>query len=581
MFQDFEDRSDGRAGAARVARLRDELARRDLDGMLVPRTDEFQNEYVPPHGERLAWLTGFSGSAGMAAVLRDAAVLFVDGRYTLQARDQVDTDLFETLQTPDAKLSDWLKDHLAAPARLGFDPRLHTVREIERLETALAGSEIALAGQDTNPVDAIWDDQPAPPQAPVTPHPIEHAGVSAAEKIADIQGVIGEGKADAAVLTLPDSIAWLLNIRGGDVAHAPLPLSFAIVPVEGRPELFIDAAKLTDNVRGLLDAVADVHPPEQLAERLAALGDQGARVRLDPNTAARWFADRLEEAGARIVRAGDPCLLPKARKNTSEIDGARAAHARDGVALCRFLAWLDTHAPGGGVDEIAAAEHLETCRRDTGQLKDISFDTISAAGPNGAIVHYRVTRATNAPLTPGTLYLVDSGAQYEDGTTDVTRTVAIGTPDADMRRHFTLVLKGHIAVAAARFPKGTRGQDLDPFARRALWAAGLDFDHGTGHGVGSYLSVHEGPQRISRLGTAALEPGMIVSNEPGYYVEGRYGIRIENLVLVEAAAEIDGGTREMMGFETLTRAPIDRRLVDAALLSDEERAWLEQATAPL
>ena len=575
MFQTFDDIADPTKGPPRVARLRAELARRKLKGFLVPRADEHQGEYVPPHAERLAWLTGFSGSAGLAVVLADRAAVFVDGRYTLQVRDQVDTDLFETLQTPEHRPSKWLADALEEGDTVGYDPRLHSIKAIERLETALKPTGAVLAAQDSNPVDAIWEDQPPPPAEPVVPHPIALAGVPASEKIAEAQKTLREAKADAAVLTLPDSIAWLFNIRGGDVGHTPLPLSFALLPAEGRPALFIDPRKLSDNVRGHLAETVEIAAPEALEARLAEIGASGARVRLDAETASRWIGDTLKAAGAEIVEGQDPCVLPKARKNAAEIAGTRAAHLRDGAAVCRFLAWLDARGASGEIDEIAAAEQLETFRRETGALKDISFDTISGAGPNGAIVHYRVTQSTSRTLEPGSLYLVDSGAQYADGTTDITRTVAIGDPTDEMRRHFTLVLKGHIAIATARFPKGTRGQDLDPFARRALWAAGLDFDHGTGHGVGSYLSVHEGPQRISRLGTVPLEPGMIVSNEPGYYREGEYGIRIENLVLVTELAPVDGGDREMMAFETLTLAPIDRRLVDAGLLTAEETAWLD------
>ena len=386
---------------------------------------------------------------------------------------------------------------------------------------------------------------------------------------------------DAAILTMPESIAWALNIRGADVAHAPLPSSFAILHAKARPQLFIAPEKLSRNVREVIAEAAEIHTPDQLAPALKALGKAKARVRLDPQWAARWFKDTLERAGAKIDRGADLCLLPKARKNRIEIAGARAAHERDGVAVCRFLAWLDANSPSGEVDEIQAAQRLEAMRAETGELRDLSFDTISGAGPNGAIVHYRVNRRTNRKLNTGELYLVDSGAQYLDGTTDITRTISIGAPTSEMKRHFTLVLKGHIAVATARFPEGTRGQDLDPFARTALWRAGLDFDHGTGHGVGSYLSVHEGPQRIAKLGSAALETGMICSNEPGYYREGEYGIRIENLVIVTPPAPVEGGEREMMGFETLTLAPIDKRLIEPALLSPAETAWLNAYHARL
>ncbi|MGI9383559.1 MAG: aminopeptidase P family N-terminal domain-containing protein, partial [Methyloligellaceae bacterium] len=412
MFQTFDDIADPTKGAARVARLRDELARRNLKGFLVPRADEHQGEYVPPHAERLAWLTGFSGSAGLAVVLGEKAAVFVDGRYTLQVRDQVDTDLFETLQTPEHRPSKWLADVLEKGDALGYDPRLHSIKAIERLETALEPTGATLVAQDSNPVDAIWDDQPPPPTEPVVPHPIELAGVAASEKIAEAQKTLRDAKADAAVLTQPDSIAWLFNIRGGDVGHTPLPLSFAIVSADSRPELFIDPRKLSDNVRGHIAEIAETAAPDALEARLAEIGASGARVGLDPETASRWIADRLKAAGAEIVEGQDPCLLPKAKKNTAEIAGTRAAHLRDGAAVCRFLAWLDGHGPSGEIDEIAAAQQLEAFRQDTGALKDISFDTISGAGANGAIVHYRVTQSTNAKLEPGSLYLVDSGAQY-------------------------------------------------------------------------------------------------------------------------------------------------------------------------
>ncbi len=604
MFQSFEDFTDPTKGAERVAQLRAELKRRKLASFLVPRTDEYQNEYVPPAGERLYWLTGFSGSAGIAIVQKRQAALFVDGRYTLQARDQVDSNVFEVLQMPNVRPSEWLVEHTKKGDRVGYDPRLHTMAEIARLERALAPTGATLAPQKTNPMDAVWQDRPSPPMEPVTPHALENSGKPAAEKIADLKRTLKEAKQDAALLTQPESIAWAFNIRGSDVPHTPLPLSFAILHAKKKPELFIAPEKLSDNVRGVLAEYLNIRQPDQLGSALKALGKAKSKVRLDSQSAPYWFGDQLAKAGAKIVEGSDPCVLPKSIKNHAEIEGARAAHIRDGAALCRFLAWLDREAPSGNVDEIRAAESLEAFRVETGQLKDLSFDTISGAGPNGAIVHYRVSRASNRKLEPGSLYLVDSGAQYVDGTTDVTRTIAVGAPAEAMRHHFTLVLKGHIGVATARFPKGTRGQDLDPFARRPLWQAGLDFDHGVGHGVGSYLSVHEGPQRISRLGPVPLEPGMICSNEPGYYREGDYGIRIENLVLVTGLEKIKGGEREMMGFETLTLAPIDRRLIDTAMLTRDEldwlnlyhdrvretlgplvdeqtRKWLEGATAPL
>jgi Xaa-Pro aminopeptidase len=604
MYQIFDDVSSPAASGERVKALQRELKSRRLKGLLVPHSDEHQNEFLPPSAERLAWLTGFTGSAGVAIVLDKAAALFVDGRYILQARSQTDPTLFEVLQTPEAKPSSWIADNLTKGATVGYDPALHTIKEIERLTEALAKSGIKLNPVDTNPIDALWQDRPKPSPAQVVPHGVEYAGRSAFDKIRDAQAQLKEANVDAVLLTLLDSIAWLFNIRGGDLKHTPVALAFAIVPVAGRPTLFIDPAKVGDNVKGELREMVDLAEPAALTEKLKALGEAHSRVRLDPDTAPIRFAQMLKAEGAQFVPGPDPCIAPKAIKNEVEIKGARVAHLRDGLAMARFLAWLDEVAESGKIDEVAAAIKLEDCRRESGQLKDISFDTISAAGPNGAIVHYRPTTTGKRALQSGTLYLIDSGAQYRDGTTDVTRTVAIGTPTAEMRRHYGLVLKAHIAIATARFPKGTRGQDLDPFARRPLWEAGLDFDHGTGHGVGSYLSVHEGPQRLSRLGTVELEPGMILSNEPGYYREGQYGIRLENLVLVTPPERIQGGTREMMGFETLTLVPFDRRLIDPkqllpfelawlnayharvrreiepVLLSDD-RAWLRHATAPI
>jgi Xaa-Pro aminopeptidase len=575
MFQTYDPPEARQSGAERVERLRRLMAKAGLDAVLVPRADEHQGEYVAPSAERLKWLTGFSGSAGLAVVGRTAAALFVDGRYVVQAPGQVDTRTFEVLQIPQAKLDEWLAKNLKSGGVVGFDPKLHTAAMIEELAKALQPKGIKLKALAANPVDRVWGrERPGPPRGAVIPHPMKYAGKAAEQKIGELQAALRKEGEDALILTLPDSIAWLLNIRGCDVAHNPVALAFAIVPVSGKPELFVDPTKIGPEAKAYLAPLAKVSEPGAIERRLAALRGTGKRLRLDPATASSWFFRKLKGGKARIVRGGDPCLLPKARKNAAEIKGARIAHKRDGAAVVRFLAWLDREAPAGALDEIAASERLETIRSETQALKEISFDTISGAGPNGAIVHYRVTRATNRKLGPGELYLVDSGAQYLDGTTDITRTVAIGTPTHEMQERFTLVLKGHIAIATARFPKGTRGIDLDPFARRALWEAGLDFDHGTGHGIGSYLSVHEGPQSISKRGMTVLEPGMIISNEPGYYKEGAYGIRIENLVLVTEPEKVTGGEREVMGFETLTLAPVDRRLVLPELLSGQELAWL-------
>ena len=573
MYQSFEEAAAPAASGERVKTLQRELRSRRLKGFLVPHSDEHQDEFLSPSAERLAWLTGFTGSAGVAIVLDKAAALFVDGRYILQARAQADPALFEVLQTPEAKPSAWIAERLSKNAAVGYDPALHTIKEIERLTETLSRNGIKLVPVETNPIDALWEDRPKPSAAPIVPHGVEYSGRIAKDKILDVQDVLRQEKIDAVLLTMLDSIAWLFNIRGGDIRHTPVALSFALVPADGRPTLFIDA-KVGDNVRGDLRDVVDIAEPGELADKLKALGQARARVRLDPETAPMRFAKLLEAEGAKYVPGSDPCTHPKAVKNTVEIKGARQAHLRDGVAMARFLSWVDETADSGRIDEVEAAIKLEACRRESGQLKDISFDSISAAGPNGAVVHYRPTFTSKRALKPGSLYLIDSGGQYLDGTTDVTRTLAIGTPSAGMRKHYGMVLKAHIAIATARFPKGTRGQDLDPFARRPLWDAGLDYDHGTGHGVGSYLSVHEGPQRLSRLGTAELEPGMILSNEPGFYLEGQYGIRLENLVLVTPPEAIPGGTRDMMGFETLTLVPFDRRLIDPKQLSPFELAWL-------
>jgi Xaa-Pro aminopeptidase len=510
----------------------------------------------------------------LAAITRRHAALFVDGRYTVQARAECDTALFDLPGFARGKLVDWLKEKVRRGDAVGFDPWLHTVAEIARLRQALEPSGIKLKPTRANLVDRIWGrERPAPPASPVVPHALKYAGRSAEAKMADIQKKLKEAGHDAAVLTLPESISWAFNIRGADVAHNPVVLSFAIIPAHGKPEIFITPQKLGREARSHLEPVAKLSEPKAMTARLAALRKGNKRVLLDPDRAAWWFGRALGLKG--FVRGPDPCLDLKAVKNAVEIRGARTAHVRDGASLVRFLAWLDREAPGGGVDEIAAVRQLEAFRAGTQALKEISFDTISGSGPHGAIVHYRVSERTNRALRTGELFLVDSGAQYLDGTTDVTRTVAIGAPSEEMRERFTLVLKGHIAIATLRFPKGTRGIDLDPFARRALWERGLDYDHGTGHGVGSYLSVHEGPQSISRAGMAALEPGMICSNEPGYYKEGAYGIRIESLVLVTGPEKPAGGDIDTMGFETLTLVPIDRRLIATDLLSGAERRWVD------
>lgn len=572
-FQTFEEPEAGVALTARLAALREELARRKLTGFVVPRADQQQNEYVAPSEERLAWLTGFTGSAGLAVVLTHEAAVFVDGRYTLQAAKQVDAKAWAVESLIDPPPESWVSAHLKSGDRLGFDPWLHTFAAAERLSAACARAGAELVAVDSNPVDAIWQDRPQPPLAPVAVHGLQHAGLGEAEKVAQIQGEIAKLGTEALVLSDSHAVAWTFNIRGADVAHTPLPLSYALVPKDGRPTVFIDHRKLSNLTRDHLEQSADVREPDALAPTLMALATSGAAIALDGATAADALSRLIAGAGGKPVRGSDPVALLKAVKNTTEIAGTKTAHRRDAVALARFLAFIDREAASGKLTEIDAVEALETFRRDTGALKDVSFPTISGTGPNGAIVHYRVTRKSNRRIAPGDLLLIDSGAQYQDGTTDVTRTMAVGEPTAEMRDRFTRVLRGHIAIARAVFPDGTNGAQLDTLARQYLWAAGIDFEHGTGHGVGSYLSVHEGPARISKLGTTPLKRGMILSNEPGYYKTDGFGIRIENLELV-VAADITGAEKPMNAFETLTLAPIDRRLIDVAMLSKDELDWL-------
>ncbi len=567
-----DDCTPGPAPAERLDALRAELAARGLTGFVVPRADEHQGEYVAACARRLAWLTGFTGSAGMAVVLPDQAAVFVDGRYTLQVRSEVDTARFEPVHLIDMPPPRWLGERLKAGDRLGHDPWLHTADQVEALRAAAEKAGAELVACDRNPLDAVWHDRPPPPAAPAVPHPLAFAGTASAEKRGDVAEILRADRHDAAVLTDPASIAWLLNIRGGDVAYTPLPLSFAILHADTGVELFMDPAKLSAETRAHLGEAVAVRPPAELPLALDRLA--GKRVRLDPASAAAYLFDRLGKAGARVERGADPCALPKARKNPAELAGARAAHLRDGVAVVRFLAWLDGR---DGVDELAAAARLEAFRAEGEHFRGLSFPTIAGSGPHGAIVHYRATPASNRALRPGELFLLDSGAQYLDGTTDITRTVAIGPVGEEERQRFTLVLKGHVAVSRALFPVGTTGSQLDVLARQHLWRQGLDYDHGTGHGVGAFLSVHEGPQRISKLGTGAvaLQPGMVLSNEPGYYKSGAYGIRIENLVVVAPADGPAGAEREMLEFDTLTLAPYDRRLIDPALLDAQERAWVD------
>ena len=574
-FQSFEDSGDRGASAPRVAALRAELARRGLDGFVVPRADRFQNEYVPPCAERLAWLTGFTGSAGLAIVLADRAVLFVDGRYQVQVHEEVDGAIFSVEHLVEHPPHEWIEANLRAGARLGYSPWLHTIDGAERLVKACAAAGASLVPATDNPIDAIWTDRPPPPCGAVVLHDLRYAGESAQDKLARVRGAIEKASADALVVSDPHAVSWLFNIRGSDIPHTPVVLAFALVPREGRPALYVDGRKLGNDVRHRLEELADVRESAEFEHGLAALGSERRKVRLDPSASPEAIARLLAESGGTILRGGDPIAPMKAVKNAAEIAGAHAAQLRDGAAVTRFLAWFDREAPAGRLTEIDAVEALESFRRDTGLLKDVSFPTIAGAGANGAVVHYRVTRRSNRSIAPGELFLVDSGAQYEDGTTDITRTIAVGAPGADMRGNFTRVLKGHIAIAGAVFPEGTTGAQLDSFARQFLWQAGLDFDHGTGHGVGSYLSVHEGPARISKLGSAALKRGMILSNEPGYYRTGAYGIRIENLVLVVEAPPVAGAEKPLNAFETLTFAPIDTRLVEPAMMTADEIAWLD------
>jgi Xaa-Pro aminopeptidase len=573
-FQTFEEPETGVALSARLKALREELARRKLTGFVVPRADQQQNEYVPPSEERLAWLTGFTGSAGLAIVLSNEAALFVDGRYTLQAGKQVDRKAWGVEPLVEPPPESWLTKHLKSGDRLGFDPWLHTSAAAERLAAACTKTGAELVAVDSNPVDAIWTERPPPPLAPVAIHGPQFSGETEADKLNRIRSEIDKLGVDALVFSDSHAVAWTFNIRGADVAHTPLPLSYALVPKDGRPTVFIDHRKLSNATRDHLEQSAEVREPDALAGELTALAKAGGAIALDNATAADALTRLISAAGGKAVRGSDPVALLKAMKNPTEIAGTRAAHRRDAVALARFLAWVAREAPKGTLTEIDAVEALETFRRDTGALKDVSFPTIAGTGPNGAIVHYRVTRKSNRRIVPGDLLLVDSGAQYEDGTTDVTRTIAVGEPTGEMRDRFTRVLRGHIAIARAVFPDGTTGAQLDTLARQFLWQAGIDFEHGTGHGVGSYLSVHEGPARISKLGTTPLKRGMILSNEPGYYKTDGYGIRIENLELV-IAAHVAGAEKPMNAFETLTLAPIDRRLIEIAMLSSAERDWLD------
>jgi Xaa-Pro aminopeptidase len=563
--------------ADRLAALREQLKADRLDGFVVPLTDEHMSEYVGSYAQRLAWLTGFEGSAGSAVVLPEEAAIFVDGRYTLQVRQQVSADQWSYQSVPETSTTQWLEEHAPEGARIGYDPWLHTRDWVKKAKEALATRGAELVPVAKNPIDEIWKDRPEASKAHLVVQSDEHAGKSAAEKRTEIGDWLAKHHADAAVLSALDSLAWAFNIRGADVTHTPVALAYALVHADGTADLFVASEKIGPEVRQHLGNGVRLHERAEFESALSQL--HGKTVVVDPERAVAAIFEALENAGAKILPLRDPTVLPKAIKNPAEIAGQKTAQTRDGAAIAKFLHWIDEEAPKGDVDELKASDHLEALRRQNAELRDLSFDSISGAGPNGAIVHYRSSEKTNRKLEKGTLYLIDSGGQYVDGTTDITRTVPIGEPTAEMRDRFTRVLRGHIAIATAVFPKGTRGSQLDSFARRPLWEAGLDYAHGTGHGVGSFLAVHEGPQRISPVGSSQsggdepLQAGMIISNEPGYYKTGEYGIRIENLVLV-VPREIEGAEKEMLGFETLTFAPIDRRLIDVDMLESEELVWL-------
>lgn len=578
MFQSFDNKSAPQFGKARVDALRATFDTLGIDGFLIPRADEYQGEYVPECAERMAWLSGFTGSAGVVLVTRSEAIVFVDGRYTTQLVAQVDPSVFTGGDLVGAPPARWLADNASAGFRLGIDPWLHTSAELSRLEKALeekGGSVVLLAA---NPLDPLWEGRPAEPLEPVTIQPDAFTGTPARDKIGAVAAEAKGRKADAVLVTDPSSIAWIFNIRGNDVPHTPHPLARAIIHADGTADLFLDERKTNGEVKGYLRDLAELQTPAEIKPMLRSLAEKGATILVDADVVPVALTRIIKDTGGSVVEATDPVKLPRACKNEAELAGSAAAHIQDGAAMVEYLAWLDAQQPGT-VTEIKAVKMLEQTRAKLGQamqnpLKDISFDTISGSGPNAAIIHYRVTTDTDRTLQNGEMFLVDSGAQYINGTTDITRTVAIGSVPEEQKRFFTLVLKGVIAISDAKFPKGTRGCDLDPLARIALWKAGADYGHGTGHGVGSYLSVHEGPQRISRVSQQELLPGMILSNEPGYYRPGAFGIRIENLIYVREAQSIEGGDQPMLSFETLTWCPIDRRLIVGSLLTEDERNWL-------
>lgn len=558
--------------ASRLTALRARFIEKNFDGYLVPMADEYQSEYVPASAQRIAFLSGFTGSAGFIVVLKDKAAFFTDGRYTLQASTQISSELFYVFDTATKRISEWLPENLGKGTRIAFDPWLHTDDDIAHLRKTLAKHEIELVPLEGNLVDDAWTDRPAPPTEPVYAYDLAYAGQISAEKREKIAGELTKNKLAAAIITDTASVAWLLNVRGNDVPNTPLPLSFAILYANGQVDWFLDPQKITDGLTQHIGQDVRFKKPEEFAGALDALAASEKPVRLDLTESAHWIAERLRKANVKIDAGDDPSALPRACKNSVEIDGMRNAHVRDGAALVSFFTWLYKQ-PHGSVTELDAEAKLAEYRSANNLYRGPSFDTIAGAGPDGAIVHYRATQASNRKLESGQLFLLDSGGQYLDGTTDVTRTIAIGMPTDEMRDRFTRVLKGHIALASIRFPEGTTGADLEILARQYLWNAGYDYNHGTGHGVGSYLGVHEGPQSISKRNKVALKPGMVVSNEPGYYKNGSYGIRIENLQTVIELPEISG-ERKMLGFETLTLAPIDRNLIDTKLMTQADWNWL-------
>ena len=570
MFQTFEVSSRPEQGPPRLAALRSQMRAEGLDGFLVPRADAHQGEYVAPRDERLAWLTGFTGSAGFCAALLDCAGVFIDGRYRVQVKSEIALAHFTPVNLPDVELADWLREALDAGGKVGFDAWLHTAEAIEKLREALAGSRIELVATG-NPIDRIWDDRPQPPRGKITAYPVEYAGQSSADKRNNLAADMRTARQAAAIITRPDCIAWLLNVRGSDIARNPVPHSFLILRNDATACLFAESEK-TAGLAAHLGPDINLADPDAFVAALAAL--QGP-VGVDKASAPLKISEILATAGIEIGYGQDPCILPKARKNAVEIAGTVAAHLRDAAAMVEFLAWLDAAKEKPGLSEIDIVEKLEGFRHATNALLDISFETICGSGPNGALPHYRVSEASNRTVQPGDLIVIDSGGQYIDGTTDITRTVCVGTPGEDERAAFTRVLQGMIAISNARWPKGLCGRDLDPLARQYLWAAGQDYDHGTGHGVGTYLSVHEGPQAISRRAKVALEPGMILSNEPGYYRAGSFGIRTENLLVVREAPPLKGAdARDMLCFQTLTFVPIGRRLIGVNMLTADQLAWI-------